>query len=87
MSAAPEKGPDGGTGDGSLGAGNESAVGIHGKQGNEAGGARDAQSPDRAGSEPLPRDHEHKGSYGGEGGKPRTSSDTREPTDPNPSPS
>ncbi|MGZ8377846.1 MAG: hypothetical protein ACXW0Z_11485 [Gemmatirosa sp.] len=37
---------------------------------------------DRAGSEPLMRDHEHKGSYGGEGGSPRTSSDTREPLDP-----
>jgi hypothetical protein len=37
---------------------------------------------DRAGSEPLPRDREHKGSYGGEGGRPRTSSDTREPLDP-----
>ncbi len=37
---------------------------------------------DRAGSEPLPRDREHKGSYGGEGGSPRTSSDTREPLNP-----
>ena len=37
---------------------------------------------DRAGSEPLARDREHKGSYGGEGGSPRTSSDTREPINP-----
>jgi hypothetical protein len=43
------------------------------------GGEGDA---DRAGSEPLPRDREHKGSYGGEGGVPRTSSDTREPLNP-----
>lgn len=37
---------------------------------------------DRAGSEPLTRDREHKPSYGGEGGRPRTSSDTREPLNP-----
>jgi hypothetical protein len=37
---------------------------------------------DRSGSEPLPRDREHKPSYGGEGGSPRTSSDTREPINP-----
>jgi hypothetical protein len=33
---------------------------------------------ERAGSEPLDREKEHKGSYGGEGGDPRTSSDQRE---------
>jgi hypothetical protein len=43
------------------------------------GGDGDA---DRAGSEPLDRDREHKPSYGGEGGSPRTSSDTREPINP-----
>ena len=37
---------------------------------------------ERAGSEPLARDREHKPSYGGEGGVPRTSSDTREPLNP-----
>jgi hypothetical protein len=35
-------------------------------------------SDDRSGSEPLERDREHRPSYGGEGGEPRTSSDQRE---------
>ena len=43
-----------------------------------AGGA-DSTDEDRAGSEPLAgREREHKPSYGGEGGSPRTSSDQRE---------
>ena len=37
------------------------------------------QGAERKGSEPLTRTHEHKPSYGGQGGAPRTSSDTREP--------
>ena len=41
-------------------------------------GARDGQ----AGSEPLGREREHVGSYGGLAGTPRTSSDQREPQDP-----
>lgn len=74
---------------GSLGAGAEAAAGLHAAQGTEAPtpeGAENAdhrtasaKGDDRAGSEPLARDREHKGSYGGEGGAPRTSSDTREP--------
>jgi len=39
-------------------------------------------SADRAGSEPLTRDREHKPSYGGEGGAPRTGSHEREPINP-----
>ena len=39
-------------------------------------------SEGRSGSEPLTRTFEHKGGYGGEGGEPRTSSDTREPKNP-----
>jgi hypothetical protein len=42
----------------------------------------DAHGADRAGSEPLAgRKTEHKGSYGGEMGEPRTSSDQREKPD------
>ena len=59
---------------GSTGAGAEGARGIHNRQ--EAKGTEDG---DRAGSEPLEgRGREHKPSYGGEGGAPRTSSDQRE---------
>ena len=35
----------------------------------------------RSGSEPLPEDEQHRSGYGGSGGKPVNSSDTREPTD------
>lgn len=42
----------------------------------------DAPGADRAGSEPLGRQREHMPSYGGVGGAPRTSSDQREPADP-----
>ena len=66
---------------GSLGSGNEAAAGMHGAQ-NAGQGASTAPDSGRVGSEPLPRDREHKGGYGGEGGAPRTSSDTREPHDP-----
>ena len=60
---------------GPLGSGGEAAAGMH------AAGKADDDS-ERAGSEPLDRSREHKGSYGGEGGSPRTSSDTREPINP-----
>jgi len=66
---------------GSLGSGNEAAAGMHGAQ-NAGKGASTAPDSGRAGSEPLPRDREHKGSYGGEGGAPRSSSDEREPQSP-----
>ena len=68
-----------GTPDRSTGAGAEAAEGVHDSK--DAKGANDAN---RAGSEPLTdRTREHKPSYGGEGGSPRTSSDQREnPKDP-----
>lgn len=63
-----------GTPDRSTGAGAEAAEGVHDTK--DARGANDA---DRSGSEPLEgRTKEHKPSYGGEGGSPRTSSDQRE---------
>jgi hypothetical protein len=78
-----------GAGTPSLGAGAEAAAGLHAQQGQSDAGAQQAQNADarpasaqgtdRSGSEPLERDREHKPSYGGEGGAPRTSSDNREP--------
>ena len=63
-----------GTPERSTGAGAEAAEGMHDTK--DARGANDAS---RAGSEPLEgRTQEHKPSYGGEGGAPRTSSDQRE---------
>lgn len=75
----------------STGAGGEAAEGIHGagtSSRNESDrtsvdsketGREDRGTRELAGSEPLQkRNQEHKGSYGGEGGTPRTSSDTRE---------
>ena len=63
-----------GTPERSTGAGAEAAEGVHDTK--DARGANDA---DRSGSEPLEgRAKEHKPSYGGEGGSPRTSSDQRE---------
>lgn len=47
-----------------------------------ATGRGQEEGADRAGSEPLERDREHKGSYGGEGGAPRTGSHEREPLNP-----
>jgi hypothetical protein len=50
----------------------------HGTDEESSGGGGSAHT-DRAGSEPLSgREREHKPSYGGEGGSPRTSSDQRE---------
>ena len=43
--------------------------------------AEGASADDESGSEPLPRNREHTPSYGGAGGRPRTSSDQREPGD------
>lgn len=71
-----------------TGAGAEAAEGLHGAGGrghedtSSVSGrpvGRDASGGiERAGSEPIDRETEHKGSYGGEGGNPRTSSDQRE---------
>jgi hypothetical protein len=70
-------------GSGSTGMGAEGAQGIHDVQ--EQRGTLDQEQRAQAGmqgSEPLEgRGSEHKPSYGGEGGKPRTSSDQRENRD------
>jgi hypothetical protein len=69
---------------GGVGAGAEAAAGLHQAKGdatNEPQGER-TEGTDRRGSEPIARDREHKGSYGGEGGAPRTSSDQREASTP-----
>ena len=56
--------------DETTGAGAEAAEGMHGTDGQH--------SEDRPGSEPLKeRETEHKSGYGGEGSKPKTSSDQR----------
>jgi len=75
-------------GEKSTGAGSEAAEGLHAPDGREKAdksavtgkttGVGASGLRDRAGSEPLDREKEHKGSYGGEGGEPRTSSDQRE---------
>jgi hypothetical protein len=72
----------------STGAGAEAAEGMHATEGrsqgdksgvtNKATGRAGSGETERTGSEPLDRTKEHKGSYGGEGGTPRTSSDQRE---------
>lgn len=81
---------------GSLGTGAESAAGMQGAQtesdsphaADEVATGRGVEDgADRAGSEPLTHDREHTPSYGGLGGKPRISSDQREPLGENPSPS
>lgn len=57
---------------GKLGAGSEASEGIH--EASPQGGGQD----DRAGSEPMRgSEHQHVSGYGGEGGKPKTSSDQR----------
>lgn len=67
----------------STGMGAEGAQGIHDVK--EQRGTLDEEQREQAGmsgSEPLEgRGSEHKGSYGGEGGAPRTSSDQRENRD------
>jgi hypothetical protein len=72
----------------STGAGAEAAEGMHATEGrsqndksalsNKAIGREGSGEQDRNASEPMDRTKEHKGSYGGEGGSPRTSSDQRE---------
>jgi hypothetical protein len=60
-----------------TGAGAEATEGMNAASGRPEGGAAE-----RDGSEPVSaRKTEHKGSYGGEGGAPRTSSDEREPNE------
>ena len=73
-----------------TGMGAEASEGIHAVGGRpqsspSAAASRDTgrsgkeSSVDQSGSEPLGKDQQtHKGSYGGEGGSPRTSSDQRE---------
>ena len=73
-----------------TGMGSEAAEGLHAVGGRpqtspssaasrETGRSSSDESVNRAGSEPLGRQQQtHKGSYGGEGGSPRTSSDQRE---------
>ena len=73
-----------------TGMGSEAAEGLHAIGGRpqsspssaasrETGRSGSESSVDRSGSEPLGKQQQtHKGSYGGEGGKPRTSSDQRE---------
>ena len=75
-----------------TGAGSEASEGMHNAQ---QGGARPEgdstglagqetgrstrEGGKRAGSEPLPEDDQHRSGYGGSGGQPVNSSDTREP--------
>jgi hypothetical protein len=76
---------------GPTGAGSEASEGLHNAQqgterdeaeatglaGKDRGrAARDGE--DRAGSEPLTEDEQHRSGYGGAGGRPVTSSDERE---------
>jgi hypothetical protein len=75
-----------------TGVGSEASEGVHNAQqggdrtegdatglsGQETGrSAREGGK--RAGSEPLPEDDQHRSGYGGSGGRPVNSSDTREP--------
>jgi hypothetical protein len=72
----------------STGAGSEATEGMHAADGrnqhdksavtNKATGRAGSSEIDRNASEPMDRTKEHKGSYGGEGGEPRTSSNERE---------
>jgi len=72
----------------STGAGAEAAEGMHATKGrsehdksaltSKTTGREGSAEEDRKASEPMDRNREHKGSYGGEGGEPRTSSDQRE---------
>lgn len=75
QSGTPERG---------TGMGAEGAQGVHHAQSTRGTSQESVERSDRAGSEPLAgRGREHKPSYGGEGGEPRTSSDQREnPNDP-----
>jgi hypothetical protein len=92
--SAPDQHSDAPTGRQSrqTGAGSEASEGMHNAQqggdrpesdstalsGQETGrSSRDGGK--RAGSEPLPEDDQHRSGYGGAGGRPVNSSDTREP--------
>ena len=67
---------------GQTGIGGEANKGVEGaniQRGTDEEGSRSAPQSDRPGSEPLSgRQSEHKPSYGGEGGDPRTGSHERE---------
>jgi len=91
---APRQRADASTGrpDRQTGAGSEATEGMHNAQ---QGGGRDEadatglsdqetgrsvrDGAKRSGSEPLTEDDQHRSGYGGSGGRPVTSSDTREP--------
>ena len=91
---APRQHSDAPTGRASrqTGAGSEASEGMHNAQ---QGGSRPEGDPtglsgqetgrsgragdERTGSEPLPEDDQHRSGYGGSGGRPVNSSDTREP--------
>ena len=72
----------------STGAGAEATEGMHASGGrnehdksaltNKQTGRAGTGDEERIASEPMDRTKEHKGSYGGEGGSPRTSSNERE---------
>ena len=74
-----------------TGAGSEASEGMHNAQQEgsrpesdptalaaEESGRSTREGGKRAGSEPLPEDDQHRSGYGGSGGRPVTSSDTRE---------
>ena len=77
-----------------TGAGAEAAEGIHTTERRDPGdksaledvdtgrSRHDEATVDRAGSEPVDRQREHLSGYGGEGGSPKSSSDVREPHEP-----
>ncbi|HUF28438.1 MAG TPA: hypothetical protein VMM18_15785 [Gemmatimonadaceae bacterium] len=77
-----------------TGAGSEAAEGVHSSDERDptdntaldsvdTGHNRyDEATIERAGSEPLQQEREHTSGYGGEGGYPKTSSDRREPLEP-----
>ena len=93
-SSAPDQHSDAPTGRESrqTGAGSEASEGMHNAQqkgdrsesdstglsGQETGRSS-REGGKRAGSEPLPEDDQHRSGYGGSGGRPVSSSDTREP--------
>lgn len=80
--------------EGGTGAGAEAAEGIHSTDERkpqdrsaledvDTGRSRlDEATDERAGSEPIGREREHVSGYGGKGGEPKTSSDQREPNEP-----
>ena len=83
-----DEGSRGSAGQKSTGAGAEAAEGMHATEGrsqhdksaltSKATGRAGSGEEERNASEPMDRTKEHKGSYGGEGGSPRNSSDQRE---------